>query len=84
MTEIYNADEILKHNHRESCWLIAHGKVYDVTDWLAQHFAQEQSILKYAGTDCTQHFDFHSSSARKLWAQYQIGYLNGYTHCILL
>jgi L-lactate dehydrogenase (cytochrome) len=25
-------EEIAKHNSRESCWVIVHGKAYDVTE----------------------------------------------------
>lgn len=28
-------EEIAKHNSRESCWVIVHGKAYDVTEFLA-------------------------------------------------
>lgn len=27
-----SGDEIAKHNSRESCWVIIHGKAYDVTE----------------------------------------------------
>lgn len=27
-------DEVAKHNSAESCWVIVHGKAYDVTDFL--------------------------------------------------
>lgn len=27
-------DEVAKHNSRESCWVIVHGKAYDVTEFL--------------------------------------------------
>jgi hypothetical protein len=27
-------EEIAKHNSRESCWVIVHGKAYDVTEFL--------------------------------------------------
>ena len=27
-------EEIGKHNSRESCWVIVHGKAYDVTEFL--------------------------------------------------
>ncbi|KAI6095082.1 hypothetical protein F5141DRAFT_763757 [Pisolithus sp. B1] len=28
------AQEVAAHSSRESCWIIVHGKVYDVTDFL--------------------------------------------------
>jgi cytochrome b involved in lipid metabolism len=27
-------DDVAKHNSRESCWVIVHGKAYDVTEFL--------------------------------------------------
>lgn len=27
-------DEVAKHNSKESCWVIVHGKAYDVTEFL--------------------------------------------------
>ena len=32
--KILTGPEVAKHNSRESCWIIVHGKVYDVTDFL--------------------------------------------------
>ena len=29
-----SAEEIAKHNSRDSCWVIVHGKAYDVTEFL--------------------------------------------------
>lgn len=33
----YSLEEIAKHNNEESCWLVAHGYVYDATDFLNLH-----------------------------------------------
>ena len=29
-----SGEEVAKHNSRESCWVIVHGKAYDVTDFM--------------------------------------------------
>lgn len=29
-----SAEEVAKHNSGESCWVIVHGKAYDVTEFL--------------------------------------------------
>ncbi|KAH0543715.1 hypothetical protein FGG08_002031 [Glutinoglossum americanum] len=50
-------DEISKHNSRESCWVVIHGKAYDVTDFLPEHPGGPKVILKYAGKDATDEFD---------------------------
>ncbi|KAI6120352.1 hypothetical protein EV401DRAFT_1955968 [Pisolithus croceorrhizus] len=31
------AQEVAAHSSRESCWIIVHGNVYDVTDFLDDH-----------------------------------------------
>lgn len=48
---------VAEHNSRESCWIIVHGKVYDVTEFLDEHPGGSKIILKYAGKDATQEYD---------------------------
>lgn len=50
-------DEVSQHNSKDSCWVIVHGKVYDVTEFLPEHPGGEKIILKYAGKDATKKFD---------------------------
>lgn len=50
-------EEIAKHNSRESCWVIIHGKAYDVTDFLPEHPGGPKIILKYAGKDATDEYE---------------------------
>ncbi|KAH6693742.1 FMN-dependent dehydrogenase-domain-containing protein [Plectosphaerella plurivora] len=49
--------EVAEHDSPESCWVIIHGKVYDMTDFLPDHPGGEQSILKHAGKDATAAYD---------------------------
>jgi len=55
--KLISGDEVAKHNTRESCWIIVHGKVYDVTDFLDDHPGGSRIILKYAGKDATEEYD---------------------------
>ncbi|KAI0263845.1 FMN-dependent dehydrogenase-domain-containing protein [Gloeopeniophorella convolvens] len=48
---------VAQHNSRESCWIIVHGNVYDVTDFLDEHPGGSKIILKYAGKDATQEYE---------------------------
>ncbi|KAJ7068640.1 FMN-dependent dehydrogenase-domain-containing protein [Mycena amicta] len=48
---------VAQHNSRQSCWIIVHGKVYDVTEFLDEHPGGSKIILKYAGKDATQEYD---------------------------
>jgi L-lactate dehydrogenase (cytochrome) len=52
-----NGAEVAKHNSRESCWVIIHGRAYDVTEFLPEHPGGPKIILKYAGKDATEEFD---------------------------
>ncbi|RDL31393.1 Uncharacterized protein BP5553_09602 [Venustampulla echinocandica] len=49
--------QIAEHNSRESCWVIVHGKAYDVTEFLPEHPGGSKIILKYAGKDATEEFE---------------------------
>ncbi|KAH6660404.1 cytochrome b2 [Truncatella angustata] len=49
--------EVAKHNTKESCWVIVHGKAYDVTEFLPEHPGGPKIILKYAGKDATEEYE---------------------------
>ncbi|CAG8982946.1 hypothetical protein HYALB_00003524 [Hymenoscyphus albidus] len=49
--------QVAEHNSKESCWVIIHGKAYDVTEFLPEHPGGPKIILKYAGKDATEEFD---------------------------
>lgn len=40
--------EVAKHSTQEDCWVVVHGKAYDVTDFLPEHPGGMKIILKYA------------------------------------
>ena len=75
---VFSLEEVRRHNTPEDCWLIAHGRVYDVTLFLRRHPAGDRSILRHAGTDSTVDFDFHPMHAQKMWAPFMLGYLEGH------
>jgi len=49
--------EIAKHNSKQSCWVVIHGKAYDVTEFLPEHPGGPKIILKYAGKDATEAYE---------------------------
>ncbi|KAJ3570785.1 hypothetical protein NPX13_g5611 [Xylaria arbuscula] len=49
--------DVAKHSDKESCWVVIHGKAYDVTEFLPEHPGGMKIILKYAGKDATAEFD---------------------------
>ncbi|QIW95225.1 hypothetical protein AMS68_000743 [Peltaster fructicola] len=52
-----NGDEVAKHNSEKSCWVIVHGRAYDVTEFLPEHPGGQKIILKYAGKDATEAYE---------------------------
>lgn len=40
--------EVAKHSTQEDCWVVVHGKAYDVTEFLPEHPGGMKIILKYA------------------------------------
>jgi len=72
----FTMEEIATHNTPDDCWLVAHGKVYDVTAFLPRHPAGELAILRRGGTDSTIDFDFHSTRAQRIWNSYLLGYVD--------
>jgi cytochrome b involved in lipid metabolism len=78
----WSLEEVQGHNRADSCWLIAHGKVYDATAFLDMH-PGGPCIVKRAGKDATRDFEFHSSRGKKLWNKFRIGKLDTEPTCIL-
>lgn len=67
---------IRRHNSEHSLWLVAHGNVYDATEFLEQHPAGRKPLLMRAkaAADCSIDFDFHSPNTRRIiWQKYKIG-----------
>ncbi|KAK4140027.1 cytochrome b5-like protein [Dichotomopilus funicola] len=52
-----NNSKVAQHTTPESCWVVLHGAVYDVTDFLPEHPGGSRIILQLAGRDATAEFD---------------------------
>jgi len=74
---VYTMGQVAAHNSVDDCWLVVHGKVYDVTAFMQSHPAGVRAILRHAGTDATRDFEFHSAGARKLWKGFLVGTVHG-------
>jgi L-lactate dehydrogenase (cytochrome) len=48
---------VFSNNCKDDIWVIIHGKVYDLTNFLPEHPGGQKIILKYAGKDATNSFD---------------------------
>lgn len=51
-----SADELKQHNAEDDCWVVIHGLVYDLTDFVDEHPAGPESITELAGQDGTEEF----------------------------
>ncbi|KAE8145303.1 FMN-dependent dehydrogenase-domain-containing protein [Aspergillus avenaceus] len=52
-----NLLEVAKHSSADSCWVVLHGRVYDVTDFLNDHPGGSAAIMALAGKDATEVYD---------------------------
>lgn len=50
----YTAEEILRHNTPEDCWISYNGLVYNITQYLAWHPPGTQCMAPYFGYDMTE------------------------------
>lgn len=73
--KIFRKEEIVQHKDKNSCWIILHDKVYDVSKFLDEHPGGEEVLLEQGGKDATENFEDvgHSTDARDLLPQYLIG-----------
>lgn len=74
----YTLEEIRKHNHSKSTWVVLHQKVYDLTKFLEEHPGGEEVLREQAGGDATEDFEDvgHSSDAREMSKTFIIGELH--------
>ncbi|KAF3798535.1 Cytochrome b2 [Colletotrichum gloeosporioides] len=60
MDRMLSLAEVQKHQTVDDCWIALHGKVYDITAFLAEHPGGKAILLKNAGKDASYAFDsFH-------------------------
>ncbi|KAJ4290100.1 hypothetical protein N0V88_006606 [Collariella sp. IMI 366227] len=57
ITNTTRAPTVAKHTSPESCWVVLHGNVYDVTEFLPEHPGGSKIILQLAGRDATAEYD---------------------------
>mmetsp|Transcript_11226 Transcript_11226/g.33699 ORF Transcript_11226/g.33699 Transcript_11226/m.33699 type:complete len:142 (-) Transcript_11226:539-964(-) len=77
--KLYKLSDLKAHTTEKSCFLLVHGKVYDVTDFLDEHPGGYDIILNTTGRDATEDFEEigHSNAAREMLDKYLIGNFEG-------
>ncbi|MCJ1225266.1 hypothetical protein MMC12_001915 [Toensbergia leucococca] len=50
-------NEVAKHNSDKDCWVVIHGRAYDLTDFKEEHPGGKNIILKWAGKDATEPYE---------------------------
>lgn len=71
----YTVDEVSKHNTEKDCWIIVQGKVFDMSEFLAEHPGGKKVVLNVAGKDASKQFQmFHNQAILDKYAtRLQIG-----------
>ncbi|KAF9426462.1 hypothetical protein BGZ94_006489 [Podila epigama] len=73
-TGYFSTTDVASHNSENDCWVIVHGKVYNVSNFLNDHPGGKKIILKNAGTDATKQFDaFHNAGVLEKYGALCIG-----------
>ncbi|KAI5996501.1 hypothetical protein F5J12DRAFT_854000, partial [Pisolithus orientalis] len=77
---IFTTEDVANHKSSGSCWVVLHGKVYDVTAFIPDHPGGEDFILKNAGKDVEnimkdKDLHDHSDAAYDMLEEYVIGRL---------
>jgi len=79
-TRLFTWAEIIKHDRPGDCWIVVHGKVYDLTNFVASHPGGPM-IYDGAGGDCTSMWEsYHPLAMTKAGPpeKYCIGEVRNY------
>ena len=77
-TQIFTLEQVSQHKSDKDCWIVIHGKVYNVSKYLDDHPGGPEIILDISGADVTEDFEDtgHSEDARNTLKTLYIGELS--------
>lgn len=77
----FSMAEVAEHDREDDCWMVIHGQVYDLSEYLPLHPTSLQVILPSCGKEASEAYDTknygrpHSPGAHDLLADYWVGVL---------
>ncbi|KAJ5200176.1 Cytochrome b5 [Penicillium cf. griseofulvum] len=71
----FDASEVATHKTKNDIFVIIHGKVYDITNYVRDHPGGADVLLDVAGTDATEAYEDvgHSEDANEILETYLVG-----------
>lgn len=78
----YTVQELRRHNHANSAWILVGDAIYDATSYVRGHPGGMAAILKKSGgaADCSEDLRFHSRRAQRTWKKFKVGTLIHYPY----
>ncbi|KAJ6111559.1 Cytochrome b5 [Penicillium sp. IBT 18751x] len=69
--------DVAAHKSKTDMWIVIHGQVFDITEYLQDHPGGADVLIETAGTDATAEYEDvgHSEDAREIMQPYLIGVL---------
>ena len=68
-------EELQNHRSRDDCWVLIHGKVYDMSDFIQKHPGGQKFILQNAGFDGSAQYDdaYHTDEQQEQLQKFLVG-----------
>ncbi|KAG7575159.1 Cytochrome b5-like heme/steroid binding domain superfamily [Arabidopsis suecica] len=75
MANLISFHDVAKHKCKNDCWILIHGKVYDISTFMDEHPGGDNVLLAVTGKDASIDFEDvnHSKDAKELMKKYCIG-----------